>query len=129
MKRHKTKKWLLVGQGLALACVIALLWLDEAFDIPHRLFGAATTPANWIECAMESIAIAVVGAVMMLVSRSLLNRLDYLEGFVPVCCVCKKIRIGEDWVPIEEYISDHSEAVFSHSYCPDCIEKQVSPYL
>ncbi|MCE3224044.1 MAG: putative sensor protein [Nitrospira sp.] len=46
-----------------------------------------------------------------------------LEGLLSVCASCKKIRDGQgEWVPIEVYISEHSDAVFSHGYCPLCAQ-------
>lgn len=47
-----------------------------------------------------------------------------LKGLLPICCQCKKIRNDENyWEQIETYISNHSEALFSHGYCPECAEK------
>ena len=47
-----------------------------------------------------------------------------LEGFIPVCASCKKIRDDKGyWQQIELYIQEHSTAVFSHSICPECREK------
>jgi hypothetical protein len=47
-----------------------------------------------------------------------------LEGIIPICMYCKKIRDDkESWLQMEQYISEHSEALFSHGVCPDCIEK------
>ena len=44
-----------------------------------------------------------------------------LSGFLPICACCKKIRDDSGyWNQIENYISEHSEAVFSHGYCPEC---------
>ncbi len=46
-----------------------------------------------------------------------------LEGLLSVCASCKKIRDSQgQWVPIEIYISEHSDAVFSHGYCPICAQ-------
>jgi len=48
-----------------------------------------------------------------------------LEGILPICGFCKKIRDDKDhWVEIESYISAHSEAEFSHGVCPNCMEEQ-----
>ena len=45
-----------------------------------------------------------------------------LSGFLPICASCKKIRDDQGyWNQIEEYIRDHSEAEFSHGYCPECV--------
>ncbi len=47
-----------------------------------------------------------------------------LEGIIPICMYCKKIRDDEEsWQQLEKYISEHSEAEFSHSICPACYEK------
>jgi DNA-binding response OmpR family regulator len=45
-----------------------------------------------------------------------------LRGFLPICAGCKKIRDDKGyWTQIEAYISEHSEAEFSHSICPECM--------
>ena len=45
-----------------------------------------------------------------------------LSGLLPICSSCKKIRDDKGyWNQIEAYVRDHSEAEFSHSYCPECI--------
>jgi diguanylate cyclase len=49
-----------------------------------------------------------------------------LEGVIPICGICKKIRDDkESWQQLEEYISEHSEALFSHGLCPECYEKEL----
>ena len=50
-----------------------------------------------------------------------------LEGILPMCANCKKIRKEgaapadpTSWMPVDSYITDHSEAKFSHGICPEC---------
>jgi PAS domain S-box-containing protein len=44
-----------------------------------------------------------------------------LQGFLPICCYCKKIRNDDDyWEQLEAYLTQHSTAKFSHCVCPDC---------
>jgi hypothetical protein len=51
-------------------------------------------------------------------------RVKHLEGIIPICMYCKKIRDDKaSWQQLEQYISDHSEALFSHSICPECYQK------
>ncbi len=53
-----------------------------------------------------------------------LNEIKTLKGLIPICCSCKKIRDDNGfWQQVEKYIKDHSEAEFTHSYCPTCLEK------
>jgi hypothetical protein len=49
------------------------------------------------------------------------KEIKILEGFIPICANCKKIREDIDWKTLEDYISENSLAKFSHSICPDCI--------
>ncbi len=55
------------------------------------------------------------------------NRVKHLEGILPTCMYCKKIRDNEsnEWVNIEQYITQKTEASFSHGVCPACYEKVV----
>ena len=51
-----------------------------------------------------------------------LAQVKQLNGLLPICCACKKIRDdGGYWNQLESYISDHSSADFTHGICPDCI--------
>jgi len=55
-----------------------------------------------------------------------LERVKRLEGIIPICTYCKKIRDDKkSWHQLETYISKHSEAVFSHGACPDCVAEQM----
>lgn len=49
-----------------------------------------------------------------------------LRGLLPICASCKKVRDDSGiWNQIESYISKHSEATFTHSYCPECAVKVI----
>ena len=59
-----------------------------------------------------------------------LDNVKKLSGLIPICSNCKKIRNDEGyWKQIEGYISEHSEARFSHGICPDCAKKIYSEFL
>jgi hypothetical protein len=53
-----------------------------------------------------------------------LSEIKTLQGIVPICSYCKKIRDDEGyWDQVETYLSQHSEAKFSHGICPDCAKE------
>lgn len=53
-----------------------------------------------------------------------LQEVKTLEGILPICASCKKIRDDEGrWHPVEEYVRDRTKAEFSHGICPDCAKK------
>jgi hypothetical protein len=59
--------------------------------------------------------------------RALERRVRILEGMLPICAFCKKIRNdGGEWERLEGYIMRRSEAQFSHSICPTCCEEHYA---
>ena len=59
-----------------------------------------------------------------------LSQVKQLQGILPICSHCKKVRDDKNyWQQVESYISAHSEAQFSHSICPDCFENVVKPEI
>jgi len=61
--------------------------------------------------------------------RAALAEVKTLSGMLPICSNCKKIRDDKGyWDHVEHYISNHSEAEFSHAICPDCAKKLYPDY-
>ena len=59
-----------------------------------------------------------------------LAQVKQLKGLLPICMYCKKIRNDENyWQQVEEYLVEHTEADFSHSICPECMEKNYPEYM
>jgi sigma-B regulation protein RsbU (phosphoserine phosphatase) len=59
-----------------------------------------------------------------------LKRVKQLQGLLPICSYCKKIRNDRNyWQQVDAYITEHSDAIFSHGICPECFEKFVTPEL
>lgn len=74
--------------------------------------------------------LALFGMIAMIVERISVRAEESetmakrLEGLLPICSYCKKIRDEDNtWHSVEVYIRKHSEAVFSHGICPDCLRK------
>jgi hypothetical protein len=77
----------------------------------------------------------LTGAIFVLVGiklqvKMILEIKNTLQGLLPICSSCKKIRTpesdpekAESWSPVEQYISKKTAADFTHSMCPDCLKK------
>jgi two-component system, response regulator PdtaR len=53
-----------------------------------------------------------------------IDKIKVLSGLLPICANCKSIRNDQGyWEAVEEYITEKTEAHFSHSLCPSCIDK------
>jgi DNA-binding response OmpR family regulator len=61
---------------------------------------------------------------LILELKEALANVKQLNRMLPICASCKKIRDDKGyWSGVESYISEHTEAVFSHGICPDCEKK------
>ena len=62
--------------------------------------------------------------------RAALAQVKVLSGLLPICASCKKIRDDKGyWNDVENYIRKHSDAEFTHGFCPDCADKLLTGYL
>jgi sigma-B regulation protein RsbU (phosphoserine phosphatase) len=51
-------------------------------------------------------------------------RIKQLQGLLPMCAWCKRVRDDKNyWQEVECYVAEHSDARFTHGICPDCMEK------
>lgn len=56
--------------------------------------------------------------------KEALEKVKVLSGLIPICAGCKKVRTDEGyWIQVEAYIRQHSEAEFTHSLCPECLNR------
>lgn len=53
-----------------------------------------------------------------------LKEIKVLQGIIPICSVCKKLKDSEGyWQRVDEYLSEHTEATFSHGLCLECSDE------
>jgi hypothetical protein len=120
----------------------APLCLQESDDIDHAVLMALSRPHAQI---YEPIVVHTLNGGLKLIDmqvlllelarvyerqsvelRETLSRVKQLEGIISICMYCKKIRSDvESWEQMEVYISNHSEALFSHGICPECYSQQM----
>ncbi len=56
--------------------------------------------------------------------QAALVKVKTLRGLIPICSNCKKVRNDEGyWQQVEVFVQEHSEAEFSRSMCPECMQR------
>ena len=59
-----------------------------------------------------------------------LAQIKALQGLLPICCYCKRIRQDQDyWEQLEVYLSRLADVKFSHGICPECYAQHIKPEL
>jgi PAS domain-containing protein len=86
------------------------------------------TDATRAERELSAARVALADRVREL--EAALSQIKTLQGLLPICSYCKRIRDDHNyWQQLEGYISRHSDARFSHSICPECYAREVKPQL
>lgn len=120
-------------EALSTIYVILLTAHDTVDQMVEGLSGGAdeyiVKPFDWNVLRAR----VTTGARIASLQQSLAARVDELQraltmvkqlsGLLPICSYCKRIRRDDNyWQQLETYLSEHSEAQFSHGVCPDCYE-------
>jgi hypothetical protein len=72
----------------------------------------------------RTIRYAIERQGLMLKLQKAFSQMKLLSRFLPICASCKKIRDDKGyWNLVEQYMTEHSDAQFSHGICPDCMRK------
>ena len=91
-----------------------------------------TIPWTIVEASINAlIRIVVLSSFALIVDRTatqtreLSKQVSMLEGLLPICSYCKKIRDqNNEWHLLEQYIMDRTPTTFTHGICPDCMREQ-----
>lgn len=124
--KNKTLRTIIISQSAIVFLFLLLTVGNEIVDVPHYVFGDEATVYSQRtgEIIIELFIFFVVLAIQIILFKNLYKRIRILEGFIPICANCKKIRNKKDqWQQMEEYISQHSLVQFSHGICPECAKK------
>ena len=129
--KNRTLRIIVISQIFIAMLFLCLTIGNEILDFPHYVFN--DTPTSYSqrigEIIIELSIFLVVMTTQSVLFRKLFKHIKLLEGFIPICAKCKKIRNKEDkWEQMEDYITRHSLAKFSHGLCDDCA-RQLYPQL
>src|SRR6266446_8222167 len=103
-KQHTYEKVILGIELFGFAAVLMVIWLDEYLDVPFRFFGAAKTPLRPQEFWFETLTVLLLATAVVAATLWVFRRLRFLERFIQICAWCRKVNVGDEWVPIEEYL-------------------------
>ena len=102
----------------------SMAYVHEEAKIQRDADGEPTRIVGIIQDITESKKAAEEREKLILQLEQALAEIKTLRGIIPICSSCKKVRDDEGfWNEIEAYIDEHTEAEFSHSFCPECVRK------
>ncbi len=136
---------LVIGTEMALMSGLLIVWAIWTLSVPdYQIFMVTPIHSCFFISLMALQIVITVSFIMLnterfnrdlLISEEALKQIvkqlekslaevRTLQGLLPICSNCKKIRDdGGEWVQVELYVRDRTDAEFSHSVCPECAEK------
>ncbi len=106
--------------GLAISVLMLVgMWLIRPIFV-----ALARSEGQQREMASRLAALSQGQEALIADLRKALGSIKTLKGMLPICASCKKVRDDEGyWRQIEAYLTEHSEAEFTHGICPECYRK------
>jgi hypothetical protein len=106
------------GLGYAIVLPLIRLYFNTIWSIPWTMVEGSIN-------ALIRISVLLLLAYLVdkvaAQTKTKEKEVKLLEGLLPICASCKKIRDEKgEWQVLEAYITRHSQASFSHGVCPDC---------
>ena len=75
----------------------------------------------------HAILYAIERYKLLMELKKKMKEIKTLRGLIPMCAWCRKIRDDNGyWKKVEEYISEHTDAAFTHGMCEECAEKAIA---
>ena len=101
------------------------LYMDVTpYRLEHRQVAFLSISVVFLALAVGALSLATMVRYLTGVIRSRTESLRVLEGMLPICAFCKKVRVEDDrWMLIEKYVAERSDSDFTHSLCPECMEE------
>ena len=104
-----------------------LLILKKPFDVIEVLQLAHALTEKWWQTRLARDRLAEIEQMARQRILDLQSQVKQLSGLLPICASCKRIRDDQNyWHQVESYITTHTDAKFTHGYCPDCFKKLMS---
>jgi hypothetical protein len=115
----------------AYAMAILLPFMRVGFHLPwHETQSFSVAVVNAFIAVSALILYAYLVDRIAWQTKALEKKVRVLEGILPICASCKRIRTEKgEYAQIEKYITEHSEASFSHGLCPECAKKLYPEYF
>lgn len=111
---------------------IAAIQSKEPYNVEHRIVRIDgevryVHQTARLHCNDAGTPLSLIGSIQDITDRKRAEQeIRILRGLLPICSYCKRIRDDKSegrWSEIETYVKHHSEANFSHSVCPECMDQ------
>ena len=114
---------------IAFICVVLIIWFITFFEIPTTVWGSKYLNSAIISNLIETVLFIFIFIFIMTISYRFLQHIKHLEGFLHICSYCKKVKVDNVWMPLDDFLRMQTDANWSHGLCDECMQKQYGDML
>ncbi len=116
MKASPNPRRVLLYEVVAFMTLLVSIWVGSLLPILLRY----RATMEWEDPILETTALVSVAVPTLLLSKRILDRLHYLEGFLRLCAWCHRVNVNGEWILIEEFLKRRLSTQTSHGICESC---------
>lgn len=109
-------KRVLLYEVVAFTILLIAIWIGSLLPILLR----GRSAMEWEDPILETTALVLVAVPTLLLSKRILDRLHYLEGFLRLCAWCHRVNVNGEWILVEEFLKRRLSTQTSHGICESC---------
>jgi hypothetical protein len=114
-----------IWQFICFVLLLILVWANEMLDLPAQFYGIESSGADFF--AASTLSLFVVVTAVITIGQTYLTQQRIITGMIVICSRCHRIKLSDaSWQQLESYVTDRSEATFSHALCPECFTHDAS---
>lgn len=124
MKKNLRLTRILLYQHFGFLAIITICWLNELLKLPSLIFSNHPFTFVFRKSTLDMLLVLAIWLLVSGVTRRMLERLQYLEGFLRMCSWCRRMHYHGQWMPLEEFMRQSFDTPTTHGICPDCLRVQ-----
>lgn len=118
--RRDVRNRTLLSEIAGFLLIAVVIWCNELFDLPHRLFGAPVSPTRLWEATMESLVLLIVAIVVIRTTARLFRQLAEHAAHLTTCSACQRVQYRGEWMDFREYVEETADTRSTDGMCPVC---------
>lgn len=112
---YKVMRYPIIGFFIAFFTLLSDIW----FDYSQMLFHTTTKYDHLI---LTSILMIITGVPILWLMKRQIDKITYLKDFARVCAWCNKVKVEDEWMMLDKYLSNFGRKKTTHGICPQCSE-------
>ena len=116
MRTSPNPTWVILYELVAFSILLNTIWTTGLMEVLSHDHASM----EWEGPILETTVLLLVAIPTVVLTRRIVSRLHYLEGFLRLCAWCHRVECNGQWLSIEEFLKRRLSTRTSHGICESC---------